>query len=267
MKRNPLLLSMVAAAVVLLSACNVIFEPPTPRTPTDSVRAANDPDNPVGSYTIPAAGDVLIRISPSTTQPVIYLELNREIDLEVFGASRSIIASASSSAFFGRGTAGLAAAALEPQALGPQVQCRGSCVILDQGTSSEYFALITNTTGSSISVDLYAFGDSMADLNEPDNDVASTAPILDLVNGDEGAIEVLGDVDYWRVTGPQEFNFDAPSTAIDIVLDVYHGNELIETVVDGGRFDVFNGDLLQVRALYNRAGASSASLYYISPAN
>lgn len=269
MKRNSVILSFVAAVALLLSGCNIIFEPaPQPRTPDDSVRAVNDTENPVGTYTIPAGGDLLVRINPSTNRPVLYIELDRNFDLEVFDATRRLIASSSSPAFFARGAAGLTSAvAIEAQALNPLAQCRGSCVILDQGTSSEYFALITNTSGSSLSVELYAFGDTMVDLGEPENDVAETAPVLDMDNGDEGAIEVLGDQDYWRVTGNATFIFDAPSTSIDILLEVYSGNEVVDSATDGETFEVFNGEIIVVRATNNRAGASSESAYYISPAN
>lgn len=267
-KRNPLLLSIIAAAVVLLSGCQVIFDDdPRPRTPDDHVRAANDPGDPVGTYTLRAGEDVLVRVIPNTSLPVLYLELNREIDLEVFRADRSLFASAGSSEFFGSGATGLtSAASVRPQALDPAVTCRGSCVILDQGTSSEYLALITNSSGATLSVDLYAFGDTMADLNESANDNFDTAPDLP-AGGDSGAIEVLGDVDYWHVTGTGRYIFDAPSTNIEIVLDVYEGNRFVDTYVNGDTLDVIPGDLLVVRSANNRAGASSESAYSISPPN
>lgn len=272
MKRHTLFFSLAIAAALVLSACTITVEPgpPPPRQPDDTRTARNDSANPVNTYDIAAGADILVRIDVDTSSPVLYLELNRDIDLEVFNAFRNRIASASSRNFFGSGTTGLTTtAALEPQAVTVQVPCRGSCVILDQGTSSHYFLLIRNTSGTSQSVGLFAFGDNFADGLEPANDVASTAPFLNLASGDSGALEVLGDVDYWRVTGAAA----GGTTMIFSVTDPIVGARLrvlntLGDVVDepdpSGAFTVFTGETIEVASATNRAAASARSFYAIS---
>lgn len=266
MKRPITLLSIALAAAVLLSACTITVEPNPPRLPDATVMAGNDDMTPVESFVVPAYRDVFVRINVSSTRPVLYIELDRDIDLVVFNANRTRLASASSRAFFGQGTTGLAAAALlEPQAITTPIACRGSCVILEQGLSSHYYAVISNTSSSPVSVDLFAFGDYMVDDNEPANDDETTAPILNVTTGDSGAIEYLGDLDYWRVTQYGQFAFDAPNGDIGITVTVYNGNEVVDSASHGGSFEVYPGEIVLVKSTMGRAGASFESDYYISP--
>lgn len=271
MKRHTLFLSLATAAALVLSACTITVEPgpPPPRSPDDTQTAANDDANPVATYNLGAGADILVRVNVTTSSPALYLELDRNIDLEVFSASRSRIASSSSSAYFGRGESGLTTtAALDSQAVTVQVPCRGSCVILDQGTSSHYYVLITNTSGGAQSVELFAFGDNFADGGEPGNDVMTTAPFIDLDAGDSGALEVLGDVDYWRVTGSAAGTvlvFDPPAADIGATLRVIStSGEVLDTPDASGEFQVFNGEIIEVTSSNNRAAASASSIYYIS---
>lgn len=271
MKRHTLFLSLATAAALVLSACTITVEPgpPPPRSPDDTQTAENDFDIPVATYNLGAGADILVRVNVSTSSPALYLELDRNIDLEVFGASRSRIASSSSSAYFGRGESGLTTtAALDSQAVGVEVPCRGSCVILDQGTSSHYYVLITNTSGGAQSVALYAFGDTFADGGEPSNDVMATAPYIDLVAGDSGALEVLGDVDYWRVTGSPMGTillFDPPPGDVGATLRVIGvAGGTVDSPDAFGQFEVRNGETIEVTSSNNRAAASASSIYYIS---
>lgn len=271
MKRPTLLYSLALAAVVLLSACTITVEPgpPPPRQPDATVTAGNNFEVPVGTYAIPAGGDFLVRVNVTSTQPVLYLELDDNLDIEVFDASRSRLASASSSAFFGRGTTGLTPVSLlDPQAITTAITCRGSCVILDQGTSSHYYVLITNTAGSSTSVGLFAYGDIMQDDNEPENDLDSSAPVLNVVSGERGAIEVLGDVDFWRVNQNATLEFTSTSPELGITVRVYAFDGALEDgPLNGGVFPVFAGDTLEVRSDSGRAGASAVSSYSLLPAS
>jgi len=270
-KRHTLFFSLAIAAALVLSACTITVEPgpPPPRQPSDTRTAANNDAAPVNTYNLAPGADVFIRVNVDTTRPVLYLELNRNFDLEVFNSSRNRIASASSSAFFGSGTLGLSTAAeLDSQALNTNVACRGSCVILDQGTSDHYFVLITNTSGSAQSVGLFAFGDFFADAGEPNNDTMAAAPTIDLFSGDSGALEVLGDVDYWRVPAAAGagvvLRFDGNS-AVDATLRVVNSaGTTVGGPIINGDFLVRSGEFIEVASSTSRAAASAASLYSIS---
>lgn len=272
MKRHTLFFSLAIAAALVLSACTITVEPgpPTPRPPDDTVSAGTNPENVVGTYTLAPGATVLVRVNSDITRPVLYIELSQDMDLEVLNVSRNRIASASSRAFFGSGSLGLSSSGvLEPQAVTLQVACRGSCVILDQGTSSHYFALIRNTSGASRSVNLFAYGDFFMDTGEPNNDVIATAPALDVVSGDSGALEVLGDVDYWRVPAAAGtglvLRFDA-NNVVGATLRVVNsaGSTLEGPLTTSGTFTVNSGEFIEVASSTSRAAASAASVYSIS---
>ncbi len=267
MKRKLLTLALVSSAVLLLSACKIVIEPPV-RQPDATVAAGNDADTAVGNYSVPAGGDLLVRVNVNTERPLLYIELSRDMELEVFNASRVRLASSRSSNFFGAGTDGLSSSSLESQAITLALACEGSCVILNRATSSHYYALIRNTSGSSQNVSLWAFGDFPADEFEGDNETASTLATYDVSGAMEsGAIETLNDVDYWRVIGTGTVVFDAPNSALAMVAEVFNPSGSSRTAgpyTNGQSFTVYANELIRVSSSNSRAGASQVSDYYLS---
>lgn len=254
MKRFTLHLSLFAVLTLLLAAC---------------VTAGEDPMAPVGTYRLAPGEHVDVPITSDTDLPLLYIELDRDIDLVVSDASSTTLAVARSASYFARNFGLLTASLVEPQIVVPS-NCRGSCVILDQGTSSLYWAEITNNTGETITVSLYAFGDLHADENEPHNDsIGQNTPDFDvLVDYESGAIETLGDVDYWRVLGSGYFSFTVPNPEISLVLTVVNSD--YTTAPSGGPFttgaEVFveAGEFLEIRAEFNdHAAVSANSTYYL----
>ncbi|MFA5550572.1 MAG: hypothetical protein WDA03_03045 [Trueperaceae bacterium] len=271
MKRHTLFLSLATVAALVLSACTITVEPggPPPERVDDTVTAANNPNIAVGSYSIPAGSSRLIRIEIATGQPLVYIELNRDLRLEVLNASRTRIASSSSASFFGAGSAGLTAvdgaSLLEPQGITTNVTCDGSCVILRRGSHTHVFARITNNSGSSVNVNLFAFGDVLMDDTEPQNDARNTAPTLNVNAITSGAIETLGDQDWWVANANAFMIFDAPNTALGLTLYVFNGNVQEEgPITNGQTFDVFAGEHVLVVSEADRAGPSGTSTYFIS---
>src|SRR5690606_41111549 len=91
---------------------------------------------------------------------LLYVELDREVDLEVMtGAYGTVNYSSSSLAYFGSGSEGLgtaAAAGLGPQAVTLRVTCRRSCVILELAAGGTFYVRVTNpgpSTNVSLDVD------------------------------------------------------------------------------------------------------------------
>lgn len=271
MKRHTLFLSLATVAALVLSACTITVEPggPPPERIDDTVTAANNPNTAVGTYTIPANSSRLIQIDITTGNPLVYIELNRNLRLEVLNASRTRIASSSSPSFFGAGSAGFATvdsgSLLDPQAITANVTCDGSCVILRRGSHTRVFARITNNTNSSQTVSLFAFGDVPMDDTEFQNDSRNTAPILNVNAVMSGAIETLGDVDWWVANANAELIFDAPNTALGLTLYVFAGNVEEEgPITNGQSFFVFAGEHVMVLSEADRAGPSGTSTYFIS---
>lgn len=253
MKRFTLHLSLFAVLTLLLAAC---------------VTAGEDPLAPVGTYRLAPGEHVDVPITADTDLPLLYIELDKDIELVVSDSSMATLAVARSASYFARDFGIMTASLIEPQIVVPS-NCRGSCVILDQGTSSVYWATITNDTGASVNVSLYAFGDHHADEYEPRNDtIGQNTPVFDVFDYESGAIETLGDVDYWRVVGSGKFSFTVPNQEISLVVTVVNSD--YTTAPGGGPYtsgaEIFAeaGEFLEVRAeFYDRAGVSANSAYYL----
>lgn len=126
----------------------------------------------------------------------LYLELDSSLDLTVLNEDRAVYATSSSADFFAAGTAGLDSTGLDTEAIGINKICRGSCVIRDADAGS-YYLRIENSGGESVNYTLYAYVTDYSDSNEPNNDTAAGA--VTLTDLDQGAIESLGDEDYYEV--------------------------------------------------------------------
>lgn len=278
MKRPVLKLAVAMALVTLVSACTIIVEPPV-RQPDATRNANDDRDVPVHTFSLNAGSSYLVRIdldglSPSAL-PHLVVEISRDFDLEIYRPNRTRIASSRSGRFFGVGGTGLAPAGVEPsggplqqQAILDNWACGGACVVLDRqvDTHSHFYALITNTSGATSSVDLYAFVTTPSDSTEGQNGGMSTVATINTAGGvDQGAIETLGDVDWWRVIGNGWIQFDANDPAIDIRIDLYAANgttRLVTGIAPGNPFEVFNNEFLVVSSISNRAGAPATSTYH-----
>ncbi len=200
---------------------------------------------------------------------VVYLELNQNLNIRVRDAGRKLLYSSSSAEFFGRGGAGIASANtdLDAQAINATTACRGSCVIFEPGSQGTYFLEVTNNTSSSVTYDLFAFGDDFADEFEPENNVRATAPTLAVGPSldESGALETVGDVDYWFVNGNAAVAFDAAANQLGIRADVVdNGGNRLSSHAPGSTINVRTGQYLRVFSNSDRAAASAASVYYLS---
>lgn len=276
MKRHTLFLSLATAAALVLSACTITVEPgpPPPRSPDDDKTAANDEMSPVASYDLAAGEDILVRLIVDTNRELVFIELDSEIDLAVQAnngtSQRTTLASSSSSAFFAPGATGLGASGLtqgnlSPQALNTLVNCGGSCVALRAAAHDQLFALITNTSGSRQTVDLYAFGRAVQDTTENTNNSSTNPPVVASGADEQGAIETLGDIDYWRVASNGTIRFVAAHPELDLVLRARDfTGEVFGPYRDGDTFAVFANDILWVESNNGRAAAAGSSNYAIS---
>jgi len=271
---------LVLLGLVLLSACRTA--PPPPPPPADIVVAGTDPDAVVAAFSL-APGetkDFRLQLPAGVTQgsDVIYLELDPSATgvLELRGSTYwYVIASSASPDRFVSGVLagvpqpqpGAAAAAgsaesLDSRAVLESRACLGPCVIFAP-TTSTYYARVINDTGSAMSVDLYLYGYDMQDDTEPQNNTRSTAPVLQPTNA--GALELLGDTDFWLAPGHLLATLTKISGGIDVSAVVVAADGVVVDgpFVSGQSFEVYSGECVRVSAATGTAAAPAKSTYFI----
>src|SRR5690606_34786884 len=123
----------------------------------------------------------------------------------------------------------------------------GPCVIFEP-TTATYYARVVNDSGTNLSAELYLYGYDMQDDTEPQNDLRSTAPVLQATNS--GALEVLGDTDFWVVPSHMQTTVTTVSGGVAVSVAVVDSGGLVVAgpYVSGDSFEVYSGEALRVRA-------------------
>lgn len=271
MKRFKLILAATVAATLLLSACNIVVVPGPP--PADYSREANStPGTPVWNGSLAAGQSLAFKLTvPSDVRngnDLVYIELDKNLDLELRNPSNyNVVASSGGPRYYAPGTGGLifSSEELGSQAITAAPACRGSCVLIPTSGSSTYYARVVNKGGSAVSFNLYFFGDAEMDEGE-NNDSIATATFFDIASasGDTGAIELMYDKDYWRVSASGSVEFiTAVDNPVDLRLEVLNGNgtRVLGPVGNGDTVSVITGDYLYVYSASNRGGAAATSQY------
>lgn len=156
----------------------------------------------------------------------------------------------------------------------PTWQCFGPCIARPyQATTAA--VRVVNTSGSTRTIDFYAYGIDHVDTNEP-NDSAASATLSPVSNIDDvitGAVETSGDNDYFEVTcssagaleGIVRFQFDSQFPG-DLVLTALGADDVTATVRPGDPLTPFMQCpvLVRVRAVDNTAGPFDRSVYFIT---
>lgn len=276
MKLRNLALVGAVLALSLLVSCVIIVEP-NPWPPSGAVNVSTGSDGEAqGSRTLANNEHAYYRLSNTGgSSGVVYVELNTgntDFDLEVMSSGSGTVRYSSSSRFvFGSGASALGmsvAGELDQQAIVTSVTCRGACVIIPAGEfGSTMYAKVTNRSGSTQSVGVYFFKDVYKDSGEPDNNTTG-APFLSPVE-DFGAIETVGDVDYFNVLHAGNLTFDyinASGNNLAIRAEVRDSlQSLVTTLSPGQSFVLEAGDRIMVRANGETfAGVSASSGYRLS---
>ncbi len=275
MKLRSLALLGAVLALSLLVSCQIIIEP-NPWPPSGVVNVSTGGEGDVqGTRTLANNEAVVYRLSNTGgTSGVVYVELdsgNLDFDLEVISSSGTVRYSSASRHVFGSGVSALglsAAGEIDQQAIVTSVTCRGACVIVPGAEfSSTMYARVTNRSGSTQSVGVYFFKDTYKDSGEPGNNVTS-APFLS-IGEDFGAIETVGDIDYFNVLHPGNVTFDYINTSgnhVAIRAEIRDETQTLVAVLSPGQsFALVAGDRIMVRAADAAfAGVSASSGYRLS---
>lgn len=151
-------------------------------------------------------------------------------------------------------------AALTPVSINVARVCRGACVLLPRAGGVATLT-IHNPGASALPVRVHLPVEPFHDLNEPNGLRSQATPLTDL---DSGAIELIGDVDWFQVTRSGTLLFDAPSSLNlqATLIDPQDGP--FRSLRNGEWAGVLAGDLVEVRAVQPEAGPSGVSTYHLT---
>lgn len=227
----------------------------------EPVEAGTDLNASVAAGSIAAGEEKLFLINVSSaaaaTGLALYIELNAELDLTVLNNDRTVYATSSSADFFAAGTAGLSS--LAPQAITNARQCRGSCVIRDASAGNQYVK-VKNTSSSTVPYTLYAYVTDYSDSNEAVNDAAGTAVALGAF--DNGALESLGDEDYYLASKNGKLCFGATSWS-NARVNVTNVDGVNQILAPGESTSLRSNDLIRVYELEKDAAAAATVSGYV----
>lgn len=146
-----------------------------------------------------------------------------------------------------------------PQAIAVARRCAGPCVLLPVGSAT---LTVHNPGPVARQVVIYLTAEAYNDVNEP-NDRPATATALE-PGTDGGAIELVGDVDWFRVSQAGVLTFDDPS-ALELRATLHDPTGArLGAITRGAPVSVRAGDLIEVRSSRPEAGPSAVSAYFLS---
>lgn len=256
---------------VALAACSITVTPTAPFPDAKDVTANNEFNNPIVSGRSLDGGESIVfkvDLSATSGKDMVIAELNKNLFLTVYASGGNPFASSSSPAGFAAGTTGLALASADAStaAIGLTPACGGSCVITDT-LSRSMFVKVTNKGSSTQTFDLFVYGTAYADNGEPLNDTINGASSVSATQPESGAIETLGDVDFFRVTSVGTLRFNAASsTVLDLRATVEGAaDSSVRDLLPGETYDVLVNDIIRVHVLGGTAaGIAGVSKYSLT---
>lgn len=201
---------------------------------------------------VAASGKALyIDVVPGSPSP------SPQLQLTVFTSDRRAFASSYSPTFFAQGEiTPPVAQGLVPAGIitNPNI-CLGSCVI-QASRADTFYVKITNLQNAPVQYQFYAFVSSFGDAGEDANDASANA--ISLTTVDVGAIEEIGDIDYYRVdTAGRTLRFNTTVTDLGLQAVVTRAGAQLATLTNGQTTAVQVGDIIEVKSMNNRAADSS----------
>lgn len=124
---------------------------------------------------------------------------------------------------------------------------------------------VTNPAATNVSLSLFAFSENFQDLGEPDNNTLSGDQQLSLSEPNAGALELIGDVDYFQVNETGTVIFDGLGI-IEMVASVHNaaGQQQSGPHSPGSQFPIEAGECIRVEAVNQTAAVSNDSAYYLT---
>jgi len=236
-------------------------------SPIDATVTAQDTTapTPLLSSSVAASATRTYRVNVATARDLLYAEaVGTGLRVRLLTLGGSTLAVSDTPAFFTGGPSRGEATALVPSAIDVQFACIGPCAAV-RPSAPAYLVEVQNTTASGRSFDLYAYTLDANDLNDrgaAGNDTSATATTFAGTGSYGGAIEWLGDEDWFRYTGASArvLRFSVLDTALGLRLRFEDGT-VIEGTLAGLTTNLFSNDRFRVDSGANRAGPSATSGY------
>jgi hypothetical protein len=269
MLRHPLRLVAASLAALLLVACGASGGPvERPIAATIAAQDSTSPSPRLSDRTIQAGETLHYRVDVPTARDLLYGEaVGSGLRVTWSTTGGGVLAVSNSPTYFAGSVGALAASGsdgdvLEPQSVDVAYTCRGPCAAIAPSASS-YILSVHNTTGSSRTFDLYAYTFAANDSNDrgsASNQTASTATTFSGTDSLSGAIELVGDRDWFAYTGSttRQIEFSPVDPSLGLRLRFADGAE-----ITGGTAPLLPGDRFEVYSVLGRAGPSGTSSYFI----
>ncbi len=271
MRRLVTLLALLAATTLVISACSKPSEVPQP--PATTALDMTDGVATVYSGSLAAGRSAQFSLDGAdASDPLIVIELDANLDLRLLDRKDGLtVATSSSPGFFAAGSAGLGVAlaggsgSLDGSAIVTTAPCRGSCIVITASTDTRYFT-VTNSGAGAASYGIYLYDSIFRDTNEDGNNTIGGAVSYEpSATTNEGAIEVIGDADWWFVENTAEIDFD---TGGDVGIVAYRhtadGTQVAGPYLNGQMLLVPAGQYLRVVSSSSRAGRGATANYFLT---
>ena len=278
MLRHPWRLFAVALVALVLAACQVTIQPPVFDPPIEATVSAQDTTSPqprLSNVTVQSGQTLYFRVNVPTARDLLYGEaVGSGLRVRWLTSTGSTLAVSESPTFFAGSMSDLATGSAVPEAeavVEPSVivnySCVGPCVAIAPSAST-YYLSVYNRTDSSRTFNLFAYTFEANDLNDRGSDSNQTdgAAVPFAIGTEYGAIELVGDRDWYAYTGPtgRELVFNANNAALGLRLGFEDG----ATITPGSpAINLFAGDRFYVFSAEGRAGPSSPAGYTIQIRN
>ena len=269
-------IAALAALALVLAACQITVTPPTPTFPPTVagtveaevfVPTLGEPPTSLLSATVDAQQTRYYRVQVPAARELLYAEVNGDsLRVTIYTAAGTTLAVSESSQYFGPNAASLSASgAVSGSSLSVSFLCAGPCAAVEPSATT-YVVGVRNLANSPRQFDLFAYTMDATDLGEP-NDAAGNPVSVAATDDPVGAIEWLGDEDWYRYVGgtEQTLRFTVYNLGLDLVLQFQSDGTVVEGSLGTGTSAlVFPNDVFRVYSASGLAGPSAESRYLIT---
>ncbi len=254
--------SLLLLVTLVLAGCRTVpFEPPI-----EAVVEARVFDPLQGAPLVPVVvserleggSELYYRIDAPSARALVYAEaVGDDLRVTLYDLRGRVLGVSVDPDLFGRSATSDAEPGVDPSSIAVAYVCQGPCVAA-LGSQDSFVVRVENRAAGARTFDLYAYTMDPTDANEP-NDSSATATPVPAPGAYAGAIERIGDLDYFRYTGAETraLEFFATSPALGLVLEIDGG----PTIRDGESAFLLPGEVFRVRSASSRAGPSGTSRY------
>lgn len=282
MYRRSLRLAGVALAIFALAACQITITP-IPFDPvvsgTFTAQVTTGPTALRSSIEIAQGQTLYFRIEmPANVRDLLYGEVDGSgLRVGWLTPGGATLAVSESRDYFAGSVSALALEAFDvgtegaiaPRSIDVPFVCVGPCAAIPPQTSGHYFLAVRNVSSVTRSFDLFAYtfdANDLEDRGAASNDASGTATPFGQGEFVEGAIELLGDRDWFVYVGSTTrvltFTVLEGSEGVGLRLRFEDGTTL--TGLPGDQTtNLYAGDRFQVYSALGRAGAAGSAGYIV----